>query len=753
MSETEYQYSLPVNYQLQEYQVQSILGAGGFGITYLAMDVNLSAKVAIKEYFPGELVTRQEGYTVHTKLPKYKEDFHWGLERFIQEAKILAQLKHPNIVRVLRFLQANETAYLVMEYEEGDSLSALLTSGDKATEEEVRHILLPLTSGLAQMHQRSILHRDIKPANIYIRSDNSPVLLDFGSARYDVESRSRSVTAIVTPGYAPFEQYESKAAAQGPWTDIYALGAVAYRLISGETPVEAPERIGAMMRGNPDPLIAAVKVGQRAYTQSLLKAIDWALKVNEKERPQSVSAWNNALLEGIQTKRRGILRNVGISSLPTVSPPVRQTNPLRFWLILLLLICMVGVGWAISDGLFESVFDNDPHVEFPSSNASNEEQLVEQPPEQSQPEVQVEVSKPEQPKPIQVEVSKPQEPQPVQLTDLQIIEQLEREIGKELEQISLDKVSLSDNGYAVDENNYVIGLNLDKLELSTIPNALIELKNLQKLSLYDNKITELPASFGQLQNLSYLSLYNNQLQELPASFGQLQNLSTLHLSDNQLKELPASFGQLQNLSDLSLSSNQLKELPASFGQLQNLSYLSLSGNQLKELPASFGQLQNLSELILYGNQLQELPASFGQLQNLSKLGLSGNQLKELPAWFGQLKNLSDLSLYNNQLQELPASFGQLKNLSELYLYDNQLKELPASFGQLQNLSYLSLSDNQLKELPKEILDLNLEILWKTGYIEEGSIAVGDNPFEIPPIAVIKQGNQAIRRYFEQDVTD
>ncbi|MEK7991508.1 MAG: serine/threonine-protein kinase, partial [Thiotrichaceae bacterium] len=196
-------YQLPANYQLQEYQIQSVLGAGGFGVTYLAIDTHLDAKVAIKEFFPSELAVRESGFTVHTKLPKFKDDFQWGLQRFIQESKILAQLRHPNIVRVIRFLEANHTAYLVMEYEEGDSLSELIGSGEKATEEEILAILLPLLSGLQQMHQKGILHRDIKPANIYIRSDNSPVLLDFGSARYDVESRSRSVTSIVTPGYAP----------------------------------------------------------------------------------------------------------------------------------------------------------------------------------------------------------------------------------------------------------------------------------------------------------------------------------------------------------------------------------------------------------------------------------------------------------------------------------------------------------------------------------------------------------------------
>ena len=280
-------------------------------------------------------------------------------------------------------------------------------------------------------------------------------------------------------------------------------------------------------------------------------------------------------------------------------------------------------------------------------------------------------------------------------TDLDIIKQLEQEIGQKLEQISLDKVTswYRKNGYAVDKNNNVIGLNLDKLELCTIPNALINLKNLQRLSLLNNKVDKLPDSFVQLQNLSVLIL-----------------------GSNQLKKLPASFGQLQNLSVLGLWGNQLKELPDSFVQLQKLSYLFLNENWLKELPASFVQLQKLSCLFLNENQLKELPASFGQLQKLSKLELRNNQLKELPAWFGKLLNLSELDLMNNQLQELPASFGKLLNLSELDLRNNQLKELPASVGQLKNSCHLYISYN---------------------------------PLEIPPLEIAEKGIEAIRNYFKE----
>ncbi len=289
--------ALPIGYRLGDYQIQKVLGDGAFGITYLAQDTQLDTAVAIKEYLPNELAVREGDYTVQAKSRKDTDNFAWGLDRFIKEARILAQFKHPNIVRVLRFFEKHHTAYIVMEYEQGQSLVDLIKDGETATEDEIMTILLPLLDGLETVHNGGYLHRDIKPGNIYLRATNNiPVLIDFGAARYDVGNRSRSVTAIVTPGYAPFEQYETKGSQQGAWTDIYALGAVLYKLISGKTPVESPERIGAIVRGKPDPLTPAVEIGRERYSPHLLESIDWALKTNEEERPQNVGEWREKLL-------------------------------------------------------------------------------------------------------------------------------------------------------------------------------------------------------------------------------------------------------------------------------------------------------------------------------------------------------------------------------------------------------------------------------------------------------------------------
>ncbi len=289
--------TLPIGSCLQEYELKKILGVGGFGITYLADDQQLNKQVAIKEYYPNELAVRDKTYSVYPKSEDDQHSFTWGLERFIQEARTLASFNHPNIIKIFRFFKANNTAYFVMEYEQGQSLAEALKAGGTATEEELMIILPSLLEGLATIHKANFLHRDIKPSNIYIRDkDNTPVLIDFGSARFDVTSKNKSITSIVTPGYAPFEQYETDGIKQGAWTDIYALGAVLYRCISGKKPIEATKRIGTLIRNETDPLVPATIIGNQDYNERLLKAIDWALQAREQDRPKSVEIWARLLL-------------------------------------------------------------------------------------------------------------------------------------------------------------------------------------------------------------------------------------------------------------------------------------------------------------------------------------------------------------------------------------------------------------------------------------------------------------------------
>ncbi len=287
--------ALPENYRLLWYQIEKVLGHGGFGITYLATDTNLERQVAVKEYLPTELATREGENTVHPIAEDQGELYLWGLERFIGEAKALAKFEHPDIVRVFNVFNANNTAYMVMAYEQGQSLSKLIEAEKASGEAWLMNLVLPLLDGLEHVHEAGFIHRDIKPANIYVRTGGSPVLLDFGSARLALGVQTRTLTTLVSPGYAPYEQYSTEGGQQGPWTDIYALGATLYAAITGKGPVDAISRAIAHLKGQADPLVSAAELGKDRFTPRFLKAIDTAMAFMREDRPQIISEWRQML--------------------------------------------------------------------------------------------------------------------------------------------------------------------------------------------------------------------------------------------------------------------------------------------------------------------------------------------------------------------------------------------------------------------------------------------------------------------------
>ncbi|MCH8079687.1 MAG: serine/threonine protein kinase [Proteobacteria bacterium] len=289
---------LQAGYELHWYRVESVLGQGAFGITYLAHDVNLDRQVAIKEYLPGQFSIRNTDLTVRPTTDAHKEDFEWGLKRFISEAKILTKFEHPNLVRVFNVFEMNNTAYMVMNYEVGKSLQQILKSRKTLNESELMKIIIPLLSGLEVMHEKGFVHRDIKPGNIFIRRDGSPVLLDFGSARQtraergkEMTAEPQTVTTLVSPGYAPIEQYSSNSNRQGPWTDIYGLGATLYKTVTGKMPLTAVDRSETIVHDNKDCYQPVSNLGEGRYTEKFLAAIDHAMAFKADERPQDVVEW------------------------------------------------------------------------------------------------------------------------------------------------------------------------------------------------------------------------------------------------------------------------------------------------------------------------------------------------------------------------------------------------------------------------------------------------------------------------------
>ncbi|MGH8643875.1 MAG: protein kinase domain-containing protein, partial [Gammaproteobacteria bacterium] len=265
--------------------------------TYLARDLNLAQLVAIKEYLPVELALRDVDLSVGPLSEHLSGAYQQGLRRFIREARTLARFNHPNIVRVLSVFEENRTAYMVMSYEEGESLDNLLSQGKRCSEAELKGVVLPILEGLADVHGGGFIHRDIKPANIFIRKrDGSPVLLDFGSARQTLPGDTRSLTSVVSPGYAPFEQYSGNGEKQGPWTDIYGLGATLYRAVVGVSPIDAIARSDALLKTSRDSVVSATEAaGGGNYSRKFLQAIDHAIRFDERERPKSVTQWASEL--------------------------------------------------------------------------------------------------------------------------------------------------------------------------------------------------------------------------------------------------------------------------------------------------------------------------------------------------------------------------------------------------------------------------------------------------------------------------
>jgi serine/threonine protein kinase len=275
----------------EQYRVGRVLGSGGFGVTYLAWDERLETRVAVKEYFPRAHAAR--GGTGATLVPHSGGDrplFAYGLEQFLGEARTLARFDHPNIVGVRTYFEANGTGYLVMDYYDGQSLSGYLDGqpGGKLPERRAIQILMPVLDGLRAVHAEGVLHRDLKPANVYLTSEGRVILLDFGAARAAVGERSQSLSEIYTAGYAPFEQY-SRRGQQGPWTDVYACAGTLYRMVTGQAPLDAPERaMGA-------PLVAAHEL-EPTVSDRLSRALERGLALRPVDRPQSAQAFQRLLM-------------------------------------------------------------------------------------------------------------------------------------------------------------------------------------------------------------------------------------------------------------------------------------------------------------------------------------------------------------------------------------------------------------------------------------------------------------------------
>ena len=313
--------ALPPGHRLSRYRIERVLGRGGFGITYLALAESGGGQVAIKEYFPAEWAARGADHAVAPRSDTRGSDFHWGLERFRDEGLVLERFTHPSIVRVVDGFEAHGTGYLVMHYVVGDTLSDRLRGGP-LDEEASLALVLPIVEGMQRVHAAGYLHRDIKPGNIVIGAGGAPVLVDFGAARRALNDRTQSLTALYTPGFAPIEQY-AREGSFGPWSDIYALGAVLYRCLTGRPPPDAPARVSN------DELTPLAEAALQTPSRAMQDAVHAALAVHGRDRPQTLAEWRGMLSASPEAAAPPRAETAGRGAVPPATDGAAGPPPAR----------------------------------------------------------------------------------------------------------------------------------------------------------------------------------------------------------------------------------------------------------------------------------------------------------------------------------------------------------------------------------------------------------------------------------------
>jgi serine/threonine protein kinase len=304
-------HALPLGTRLGEFEVVSLVGVGGFGIVYLALDHSLGRRVALKEYMPQTLALRGQGAQVNVRSLRHADTFEAGRRSFVNEARLLAQFDHLSLVKVYRFWEANGTAYMVMPFYEGRTLKDALRARPAPPDQAwLERLLAPLLDALETLHGVGVYHRDIAPDNIMLLAGDRPLLLDFGAARRVISDMTQALTVILKPGYAPIEQYAEVAEMkQGAWTDIYALAAVVYFAITGKTPLPAVSRIVN------DTLVPLAVQAAGRYSDAFLRAIDAGLAVKPPQRPQTAAAFRTLLgLAPVPAPAPASIRSEGLSA-------------------------------------------------------------------------------------------------------------------------------------------------------------------------------------------------------------------------------------------------------------------------------------------------------------------------------------------------------------------------------------------------------------------------------------------------------
>ena len=623
------------------YIVGRVLGQGGFDITYLALDTQLNAKVAIKEFMPGEIATRVGGTTVSVMMETRSEEFTYGAERFQEEARTLAKfIGNPNIAAVTSYFDENDTSYFVMDYIEGISFKTYIANhGGKISVEETLNVMIPVLRALTAVHAEGFIHRDVTPDNIYITKDGMVKLLDFGSARYSIGDKSKSLDVILKVGYAPKEQYIRRSR-QGPFTDVYSCAACFYAAITGFLPPESLERL------DHDELVPISQCGID-IPEYLGKAILKGLAVQPEDRFQNAQEF----LDAIEQQQ---VVEVPVSGGAAPAPEKKKAKPALIAGIAAAVIVVLGIGIVIGGGGQMTVDEDGEEV-----------QLVE-----------------------------------AEVPSITIRGQI---YSTDITELSLDELVLTDAEF--EQLKYMVNLReLDLPASSEITNLapLTNLNQLQVLRMNDGdsicSVTDLTplASLTNLENLQ-LTCMAEDLSPLSG----LTNLKVLSLRLPVTVDDISFLSNLTSLQSLNIQDNSSGNAHIILDDLTPLSGLT----KLQELRlgvdriADFDWAQNLTELrelTFWGNE-----ATYTDLDGLKKLTKLQSLALPYPAIVGNeeldpepydiqglagLTELTHLQMYAGVKDLSPLA--NLTKLQTLYIYNGTTKPSDTSLEPVRNLTEL-----------------------------------------------------------------
>ena len=719
------------------YIVGRVLGQGGFGITYLAWDTQLEAKVAVKEYMPGELAGRIDGRTVSVLSDDRKDNFTYGAERFREEARTLAKfIGNPNIAAVSSYFDENGTSYFVMEYVEGISFKTYIANaGGKVSVEEALDVMVPVLQALTAVHAEGIIHRDVTPDNIYITKDGNVKLLDFGSARYSLGDKSKSLDVILKVGYAPKEQY-TRRGRQGPYTDVYSCAACLYAAITGYLPPESLDRL------EKDELVPPSQMGIEIPLY-LERAILKGLAVQPEDRFQTAGEF----LEAIESQQ--------VVELPGAREEARQfqaeepPKPKTSRALVIGALAVTAAALALGVNVLLSGGGQEGRgSETAASLAESEAPKVTIAGQEYSTALE------------QLDLSEQN------LTDGDLIS-----LG---EMTNLKELNLEGNSQISDLTPLA---KLDSLEslLLPIPSEVTDLSpiaglgSLKTLSIQENQSNAQPVSkiedyspIASLENLEKLDLSVTNLKDLSfvSGLGNLKSLSlvgSLALPDltalkglSQLETLNISAGGLGNpagiegmaqLRHLELSNEstafQMEDLSILSGMTQ-LEYLRLDADGISSFQG-MEQLANLKEAYFWGSSATYL--DLAPLAGLTKL-----QILRLPGRSGG----SGIAPYNGDglaglsgLRELTMdsavqSLEPLRNLTGLTKLSIGGNSCPGAFQSLEPLSGLTGLKNLVLNLPS-LTDLS-PLSSLTGLQSANITAPGVSDWSpLSQVSVVRQG--------------